>query len=116
MRFNHSVRTLLFRVSVALNRIVSLGRGFGACPMLEVLDVTHNNLSEDGLSANFWMMGKKCAPVRFLAWPSNRILIVYSFVNIESLRALYLGDNFLRSISPEIGRLRNLQIVSFEES
>lgn len=30
----------------------------------------------------------------------------------ESLRALYLGDNFIAQISPEIGRLKNLQIVS----
>lgn len=44
--------------SFSLNRLTNLGRGFGACPSLEILDVTHNKLSEDGLPGNFWMMGK----------------------------------------------------------
>jgi hypothetical protein len=44
-----------------MNRLKSLGRGFGACPSLEVLDITHNKMSEEGLPGNFWMMGKsKC--------------------------------------------------------
>lgn len=30
----------------------------------------------------------------------------------ETLRALYLGDNDFETISPEIGNLKNLQIVS----
>lgn len=31
---------------------------------------------------------------------------------IETLRALYLGDNEFEYIPPEIGNLKNLQIVS----
>lgn len=30
----------------------------------------------------------------------------------ETLRALYLGDNDFEVISPEVGQLKNLQIVS----
>jgi len=72
-------------LNLGMNRLTSLGRGFGACPSLEVLDLTHNKMSEEGLPANFWMM--------------------------ETLRALYMGDNFFKSISPEMGRLKNLQIL-----
>ncbi|CAL8143193.1 unnamed protein product [Orchesella dallaii] len=72
-------------LNVGLNRLTNLGRGFGACPSLEILDVTHNKLSEEGLPGNFWMM--------------------------ETLRALYMGDNYFENISPEIGKLRNLQIL-----
>jgi Leucine-rich repeat (LRR) protein len=71
-------------LNVGMNRLVSLGRGFGACPSLEILDLSHNKLSEEGLPGNFWMM--------------------------ETLRALYMGDNYFQTISPEIGRLKNLQI------
>lgn len=31
---------------------------------------------------------------------------------LETLRALYLGDNDFETIPPEIGQLKNLQIVS----
>jgi len=31
---------------------------------------------------------------------------------VETLRALYMGDNYFETFSPEVGRLRNLQIVS----
>lgn len=31
---------------------------------------------------------------------------------LETLRALYMGDNYFENISPELGKLRNLQIVS----
>ena len=30
----------------------------------------------------------------------------------DSLRALYLGDNDFETFPPEVGRLKNLQIVS----
>jgi len=72
-------------LNVGMNRLRSLGRGFGACPSLEVLDVSHNKLSEEGLPGNFWMM--------------------------ETLRALYMGDNYFENISPEVGRLKSLQIL-----
>lgn len=54
--------------------------------MLEVLDLSYNNLSEHALPGNFFMM--------------------------ETLRALYLGDNDFEFIPPEVKNLKNLQIVS----
>ena len=46
--------TLIFR----MNRLYSLPRGFGAFPVLEVLELTYNNLNENSLPANFYCMGK----------------------------------------------------------
>lgn len=34
------------------------------------------------------------------------------FLFLETLRALYLGDNDFEFLPPEIGNLKNLQIVS----
>ncbi|KAG8334556.1 Ras suppressor protein 1 [Homalodisca vitripennis] len=68
-----------------MNRLNSLPRGFGAFPVLEVLDLTYNNLDESSLPGNFFML--------------------------ETLRALYLGDNDFEVLPPEIGLLKNLQIV-----
>lgn len=73
-------------LNVSINRLRQLPRGFGAFPALEVLDVSYNNLSEHVLPGNFFMM--------------------------ESLRALYLGDNDFETIPAEVGNLKNLQIVS----
>ncbi|EEB10596.1 Ras suppressor protein, putative [Pediculus humanus corporis] len=53
-----------------------LPRGFGAFPVLEVLDLTYNNLKEDSFLGNFFMM--------------------------ETLRALYLGDNDLETFPPQL--------------
>jgi Leucine-rich repeat (LRR) protein len=50
-----------------------------------VLDLTYNNLNETGLPGNFFM--------------------------IETLRALYLADNDFEFLPPEVGLLKNLQIV-----
>lgn len=69
-----------------MNRLDSLPRGFGAFAVLEVLDFTYNNLNESSLPGNFFML--------------------------ETLRALYLGDNDFETIPSEIGQLKNLQIVS----
>ena len=41
-----------------MNRLYGLPRGFGAFPVLEVLDLTYNNLNEKSLSANFFVMGE----------------------------------------------------------
>ena len=35
------------------------------------------------------------------------------FFDVDTLRALYLGDNDFETFPPEIGRLKNLQIVSY---
>lgn len=44
--------------SLSMNRLGVLPRGFGAFPVLEVLDLTYNNLDESNLPGNFFMMGK----------------------------------------------------------
>ncbi|CAG5118746.1 unnamed protein product [Candidula unifasciata] len=77
-------------LNVGMNRLNSLPRGFGACPMLEVLDVTYNNLSEHSLPANFFCL--------------------------DTLRALYMGDNDFEFVPPEIGRLKNLQILVLRDN
>jgi hypothetical protein len=41
-----------------MNRLGVLPRGFGTFPVLEVLDLTYNNLDESTLPGNFFMMGK----------------------------------------------------------
>lgn len=40
-----------------MNKLDALPRGFGAFPVIEVLDLTYNNLSEKKLPGNFFMMG-----------------------------------------------------------
>lgn len=42
-----------------MNRLDLLPRGFGAFAVLEVLDLTYNNLNETSLPGNFFMLGKK---------------------------------------------------------
>jgi Leucine-rich repeat (LRR) protein len=75
-------------LNLSINRLYELPRGFGAFPVLEVLDLTYNNLNEETLPGNFFMM--------------------------ETLRALYLGDNEFKHLPPEIKNLKNLQIVSMD--
>ena len=40
-----------------MNRLSALPRGFGAFPVLEVLDLTYNNLNENSLPPNFFQLG-----------------------------------------------------------
>ncbi|KAL5010340.1 hypothetical protein ScPMuIL_012645 [Solemya velum] len=54
-------------LNLGMNKLTSLPRGFGSFPVLEVLDLTYNNLSEKQLPGNFFCL--------------------------DTLRALYLGDN-----------------------
>lgn len=77
-------------LNVGMNKLYQLPRGFGACPQLEVLDCTYNNLSEKSLPANFFCL--------------------------DTLRAMYMGDNDFEMIPPEIGQLKNLQILCFREN
>ncbi|XP_008479784.2 ras suppressor protein 1, partial [Diaphorina citri] len=93
--FNNQIETLptslsslpkLRILNLGMNRLSSLPRGFGAFPVLEVLDLTYNNLNEQSLPGNFFML--------------------------ETLRALYLGDNDFEVLPAEIGNLKNLQIVT----
>lgn len=74
-------------LNVSINRLSSLPRGFGAFPVLEVLDLSYNNLNETVLPGNFFMM--------------------------ETLRALYLGDNDFEYIPKELANLKNLQILGY---
>ena len=39
-----------------MNRLTTLPRGFGSFPVLEVLDLSYNDLNEGGLPANFFML------------------------------------------------------------
>lgn len=40
-----------------MNKLSTLPRGFGAFPVLEVIDLTYNNLNETSLPGNFFMLG-----------------------------------------------------------
>jgi len=85
-----SSMTKLKILNVGMNRLYTLPRGFGAFPALEVLDLTYNYLNEKSLPGNFFM--------------------------IETLRALYLGDNDFEYLSPEVGQLKNLQILVLRDN
>jgi len=54
----YSTIILEYLTSGRMNRLDVLPRGFGAFPVLEVLDLTYNNLSEKNLPGNFFMMGQ----------------------------------------------------------
>ncbi|XP_030750920.1 ras suppressor protein 1-like [Sitophilus oryzae] len=77
-------------LNLSINRLDTLPRGFGAFPVLEILDLTYNNLKEDLLPGNFFMM--------------------------QTLRALYLGDNDFEKLPPEIKNLKNLEILGLREN
>jgi Leucine-rich repeat (LRR) protein len=97
-------------VTIRMNRLISLPRGFGAFPALEVLDLTYNLLSEKSLPGNFFMLGIIESNSKFYPYFIDYI----HFVFIETLRALYLADNEFEYLSPEIGSLKTLQIVSHD--
>ncbi|XP_046331445.1 ras suppressor protein 1-like [Haliotis cracherodii] len=77
-------------LNVGMNKLNALPRGFGAFPALEVLDATYNNLNEHSLPGNFFCL--------------------------DTLRAMYFGDNDFETLPPEIGRLKNLQVLSLREN
>lgn len=92
-------------LNLSINRLYELPRGFGAFPVLEVLDLTYNNLNEETLPGNFFMMGNYLPK-----WHLPEFILFL----IETLRALYLGDNEFKHLPPEIKNLKNLQIVSMD--
>jgi hypothetical protein len=46
-----------------MNRIYALPRGFGGFPVLELLDLTYNNITEKGLPGNFFFIGGHFAKI-----------------------------------------------------
>merc|ERR1712212_653612 len=68
----------------------SLPRGFGSFPSIEVLDLSYNNLNENSLPSNFFIMA--------------------------TLRALYLSDNEFEQLNPEIKNLKNLRILALRDN
>lgn len=105
-------------LNCSINRLNSLPRGFGAFPVLEVLDLSYNNLNEKSLPGNFFMMGKCLRTKKGLS--KNHIItsvtikltLPFFFLCVETLRALYLGDNDFEYLPQEVKNLQNLQIVS----
>uniref|UniRef100_A0A1I7X6L2 Leucine rich repeat containing 7 n=1 Tax=Heterorhabditis bacteriophora TaxID=37862 RepID=A0A1I7X6L2_HETBA len=77
-------------LNVGMNRLSLLPRGFGSFKSLEILDLTYNNLNERSLPGNFFFM--------------------------ESLRALYLGDNDFEMLPGDVQHLKNLQILVFRDN
>ncbi|KAL1374698.1 hypothetical protein pipiens_020406, partial [Culex pipiens pipiens] len=79
-------------LNCSINRLNTLPRGFGAFPVLEVLDLSYNNLSEKVLPGNFFMM--------------------------DSLRALSLGlrDNDLLELPREIGELTRIRELHIQNN
>ena len=52
-----SMASFSYRIlNLAMNRLSALPRGFGSFPVLEVLDLSYNDLNEGGLPANFFML------------------------------------------------------------
>ena len=43
-------------LNLSMNRLTTLPRGFGSFPVLEVLDLSYNDLNEGGFPANFFML------------------------------------------------------------
>lgn len=80
--------------------------GFGAFPVLEVLDLSYNNLNENVLPGNFFKLGKT------VEWEETCCAKSLSLLLVETLRALYLGDNDFEYLPPEVKNMKNLQIVS----
>lgn len=73
-----------------MNKLESLPRGFGSFPILEVLDLSYNFLSDESMPGNFWMM--------------------------QCLRALYLSDNDFEYLAPEIRHMTNLRILAVRDN
>lgn len=46
------------RLLLRINKLKELPKGFGACPTLEVLDLTYNNLTDASFPGNFFYLGE----------------------------------------------------------
>lgn len=49
-------RPMPHTMSQGINKLNNLPRGFGSFPSIEVLDLSYNNLSENSLPSNFFIM------------------------------------------------------------
>merc|ERR1719510_2751422 len=67
-----------------MNKLSKLPRGFGSFPVIEVLDLSYNNLNEGSLPSNFFIM--------------------------QTLRALYISDNDFEQLPPNLKNLRILAV------
>lgn len=74
--------------------------------MLEVLDLSYNNLNEHVLPGNFFKLGEELCKMLVI------MILCKIIYFLETLRALYLGDNDFEYLPPEVKNMRNLQIVS----
>ncbi|XP_022087032.1 ras suppressor protein 1-like [Acanthaster planci] len=80
----------LKHLSIGMNRLYALPRGFGSFPKLEILDASYNNLTENSLPGNFFLL--------------------------ETLRALYLSDNDFEIIPEDIGQLTKLEVLALRDN
>merc|ERR1712241_46969 len=77
-------------LNLGMNKLNSSPRGFGSFPNLEILDISYNNLSENSLPSNFFIMA--------------------------TLRALYMSDNEFEQLSPDIKNMKNLRILALRDN
>ncbi len=92
-----------------MNRLTKLPRGFGAFPLLEVLDLSYNNLNENELPANFWIMHSLRA--LYLRYDRARLKSLF-----RKLSTSFHSDNDFEYLSPEIGQLTNLCILAVRDN
>lgn len=57
-----------------MNKLSVLPRGFGAFPVLEVLDLTYNNLKASSLPGNFFMIGTSLSDILHVLPLSHHIV------------------------------------------
>ncbi len=94
------VSTVLRRIlNLGMNKLTQLPRGFGSFPVIEILDLSYNNLSENSLPANFFIMETlRALYLRYgvigswtLSYNNlSENSLPANFFIMETLRALYL--------------------------
>ena len=62
-----------------VNRLSSLPRGLGSLPSLEILDLTYNNLNENSLPANFFLLKG-----RIIKLNSKPVFFYVTFKNFDT--------------------------------
>ena len=59
-------------LNLGMNKLTNLPRGFGSFPIIEILDLSYNNLSENSLPTNFFIM--ETLRALYLRYRYNRIV------------------------------------------